>query len=84
VNQRWRVQGVKAAAARGPASREYRDPESNGFIPLTSNLPRLVNRFALSGYIGTIRYVGEMVCTDGVWLGVEWDDSNRGNEQREV
>ena len=44
----------------------------------TSNLPRLGTRFALSGYIGTIRYVGEVEGTSGVWLGVEWDDSNRG------
>lgn len=42
------------------------------------NLPRLDTRFALSGYIGTIRYVGEVEGTSGVWLGVEWDDSNRG------
>lgn len=42
------------------------------------NLPHLGTRFALSGYIGTIRYVGEVEGTSGVWLGVEWDDSNRG------
>ena len=49
-----------------------------GMRHTTSNLPRLGTRFALSGYIGTIRYVGEVEGTDGVWLGVEWDDSNRG------
>ncbi len=43
-----------------------------------SNLPRLGTRFALSGYIGTIRYVGKVGGTSGVWLGVEWDDSDRG------
>jgi len=49
-----------------------------GMLHTTSNLPRLGTRFALSGYIGTIRYVGEVEGTSGVWLGVEWDDSNRG------
>ncbi|KAH9180398.1 hypothetical protein EDB89DRAFT_2238261 [Lactarius sanguifluus] len=43
-----------------------------------SDLPRLGTRFALSGYIGTIKYVGGVEGTSGVWLGVEWDDSNRG------
>ena len=43
-----------------------------------NTLPRLGTRFALSGYIGTIRYVGEVEGTNGVWLGVEWDDSDRG------
>lgn len=43
-----------------------------------SNHPRLGTRLALSGYIGTIRYVGKVEGTGGVWLGVEWDDPNRG------
>ncbi|KAH9060015.1 hypothetical protein EDB87DRAFT_1618027 [Lactarius vividus] len=42
------------------------------------NLPSVGTRFALSGYIGTIKYVGGVEGTSGVWLGVEWDDSNRG------
>jgi tubulin-specific chaperone E len=41
-------------------------------------LPAVGTRFVLSGYIGTIRYVGEVDGTSGVWLGVEWDDQNRG------
>jgi hypothetical protein len=36
------------------------------------------SRFALSGYIGTIRFVGEVDGTSGIWLGVEWDDRARG------
>lgn len=44
----------------------------------TSGLPAVGTRFVLSGYIGTIRYVGEVDGTSGVWLGVEWDDRNRG------
>ncbi|KAI0282126.1 hypothetical protein BGY98DRAFT_955847 [Russula aff. rugulosa BPL654] len=44
----------------------------------TSDLPAVGTRFVLSGYIGTIRYVGEVDGTSGLWLGVEWDDRNRG------
>ncbi|KII88144.1 hypothetical protein PLICRDRAFT_41270 [Plicaturopsis crispa FD-325 SS-3] len=35
-------------------------------------------RIALSGYLGTIRFVGNVDGTNGVWLGVEWDDPKRG------
>lgn len=44
----------------------------------TAVLPDAGTRFALSGYIGTIRYVGEVDGTSGIWLGVEWDDRGRG------
>jgi tubulin-specific chaperone E len=44
----------------------------------TSIFPSVGTRFALSGYIGTIRYVGEVGGTCGIWLGVEWDDPSRG------
>jgi tubulin-specific chaperone E len=40
--------------------------------------PSLGTRFALSGYIGTIKYVGEVDGSSGIWLGVEWDDPSRG------
>ncbi|KAL4067794.1 hypothetical protein J3A83DRAFT_4096673 [Scleroderma citrinum] len=31
-----------------------------------------------SGYLGTIRYVGNVNGTQGVWYGVEWDNPDRG------
>ncbi|KAG1756341.1 uncharacterized protein EDB91DRAFT_1092070 [Suillus paluster] len=34
--------------------------------------------YILSGYFGTVKYVGPVDGTTGLWLGVEWDDSNRG------
>ncbi|EIM89769.1 uncharacterized protein STEHIDRAFT_166103 [Stereum hirsutum FP-91666 SS1] len=40
--------------------------------------PSIGTRIALSGYLGTIRYVGEVEGTKGTWLGVEWDDPSRG------
>ncbi|KAH0830732.1 hypothetical protein J3R83DRAFT_2210 [Lanmaoa asiatica] len=36
-------------------------------------------RFHLSpGYPGTIKYIGYVANTDGLWYGVEWDDPTRG------
>ncbi|KAH7889522.1 hypothetical protein F5I97DRAFT_1844874 [Phlebopus sp. FC_14] len=39
----------------------------------------LATRFSVpSGHIGTIKYVGQVNGTHGLWYGVEWDDPNRG------
>ncbi|KAG8217681.1 hypothetical protein J3R82DRAFT_5834 [Butyriboletus roseoflavus] len=36
-------------------------------------------RFHLSpGHLGTIKYIGHVTGTDGLWYGVEWDDPTRG------
>lgn len=36
-------------------------------------------RFHLSpGHLGTIKYIGRVTGTDGLWYGVEWDDPTRG------
>ena len=35
-------------------------------------------RFLCDGYKGTVRWAGEVAGTEGIWLGVEWDDPNRG------
>ncbi|KAI0306717.1 hypothetical protein B0F90DRAFT_1623181 [Multifurca ochricompacta] len=43
-----------------------------------STFPSLGTRISLSGYVGTIRYVGEVHGTSGIWFGVEWDDPSRG------
>lgn len=40
---------------------------------------RVGTRFsATSGCLGTIKYVGPVDGTQGVWYGVEWDDPKRG------
>ncbi|KAF8136538.1 hypothetical protein EV363DRAFT_1428919 [Boletus edulis] len=31
-----------------------------------------------SGHFGTIKYIGQVTGTDGLWYGVEWDDTTRG------
>ena len=46
--------------------------------PAGSIVPSLGTRFSLSGYTGTVRYVGGVDETHGTWLGVEWDDQGRG------
>ena len=35
-------------------------------------------RINLNNYIGTIKYVGPVNNTTGIWLGVDWDDPERG------
>lgn len=33
---------------------------------------------ASSGHLGTIKYIGAIDGTQGIWYGVEWDDPGRG------
>ncbi|KAJ7766787.1 hypothetical protein B0H16DRAFT_1309252 [Mycena metata] len=42
------------------------------------HLPAEGTRLNLAGHVGTIRFVGNVDNTSGVWLGVEWDDPKRG------
>ncbi|KAH9901505.1 hypothetical protein C8Q73DRAFT_678068 [Cubamyces lactineus] len=41
-------------------------------------LPSIGTRLSHSGHLGTVRFVGHVDGTQGVWLGVEWDDPKRG------
>ncbi|EPQ57923.1 hypothetical protein GLOTRDRAFT_71849 [Gloeophyllum trabeum ATCC 11539] len=45
-------------------------------MPDTS--PPVGARIALNNSLGTVRYVGPVDGTHGTWLGVEWDDPQRG------
>jgi dynactin complex subunit len=40
--------------------------------------PPLGARIDYAGYRGSIRYVGQVLNSQGLWLGVEWDDLIRG------
>lgn len=43
------------------------------------SIPAIGARICLpSGHVGTIKYVGPVDGTTGLWLGVEWDDISRG------
>ena len=41
------------------------------------------NRLSLKGQACTVRYVGTVTDKPGEWLGVEWDDANRGKHNGE-
>ncbi|KAJ6525499.1 hypothetical protein DFH09DRAFT_1046450 [Mycena vulgaris] len=41
-------------------------------------LPMEGTRLILAGYTGTVKFVGKVNNTSGIWLGVEWDDPKRG------
>ncbi|KAF9013951.1 hypothetical protein BDQ17DRAFT_1386518 [Cyathus striatus] len=41
-------------------------------------LPAPGTRIAYHGFLGTIRFVGTVLNTTGLWLGVEWDLPDRG------
>ncbi|KAI8989734.1 hypothetical protein BD414DRAFT_414676 [Trametes punicea] len=45
---------------------------------MSSDLPSVGTRLCHSGHLGTVRYVGAVEGTTGIWLGVEWDDPKRG------
>ncbi|KAI0636670.1 hypothetical protein C8Q77DRAFT_1050282 [Trametes polyzona] len=45
---------------------------------MPQELPSIGARLSHSGYLGTVRFVGPVDGTQGVWLGVEWDDPKRG------
>ncbi|CDO73583.1 hypothetical protein BN946_scf185014.g53 [Trametes cinnabarina] len=45
---------------------------------MASELPAIGTRIYHGGHLGTIKYVGPVEGTAGVWLGVEWDDPTRG------
>ncbi|KAH9945843.1 uncharacterized protein BXZ73DRAFT_86099 [Epithele typhae] len=45
---------------------------------MSTALPAIGTRLSYSGALGTIRFTGPVDGTQGVWLGVEWDDPDRG------
>ena len=45
---------------------------------MTVGPPKIGTRICLSGHIGTIKFVGSVHGTAGTWLGIEWDDPQRG------
>jgi tubulin-specific chaperone E len=45
---------------------------------MTAPEMRVGSRFCLRGQLGTVRYIGGVDGASGEWLGVEWDDPQRG------
>lgn len=46
--------------------------------PQPTMLPPLDARIDYAGHHGSIRYVGQVLNSQGLWLGVDWDDRSRG------
>jgi dynactin complex subunit len=42
------------------------------------DLPAVGTRIYVAGSLGTVKFAGSVDNTKGVWLGVEWDDPDRG------
>ncbi|TFK42454.1 hypothetical protein BDQ12DRAFT_275920 [Crucibulum laeve] len=42
------------------------------------HLPEVGTRLNYSGHLGTVKFVGSVNNTTGVWIGVEWDEAERG------
>lgn len=58
-----------------PAEKEQ---NSSARLVMAAELPTVGARINHSGNLGTIRFVGNVLKTTGIWLGVEWDDPQRG------
>lgn len=43
-----------------------------------TRLPTIGSRINYASNLGTVRYVGQVDGTKGIWLGIEWDDPQRG------
>ncbi|KAJ3984485.1 hypothetical protein F5890DRAFT_1461113 [Lentinula detonsa] len=43
-----------------------------------NSLPFVGDRVSYSGHLGTVKFVGNVENTTGIWLGIEWDDPDRG------
>ncbi|KAI1190075.1 Thioesterase/thiol ester dehydrase-isomerase [Nemania serpens] len=52
--------------------------EAKSRLVIMSSCPRVGDRVSYDGATCTVRYVGEVAGTSGIWLGVEWDDAARG------
>ncbi|KAF8623561.1 hypothetical protein AX15_006331 [Amanita polypyramis BW_CC] len=46
-------------------------------MPLSAHI-RPGSRIDYAGYHGSVKYIGEVANTSGSWLGIEWDDPQRG------
>ncbi|KAJ3889458.1 hypothetical protein GG344DRAFT_51574 [Lentinula edodes] len=42
------------------------------------SLPLVGDRISYSGHLGTVKFIGEVENTTGIWLGIEWDNPDRG------
>lgn len=48
------------------------------FIDMNFSLPVVGDRISYMGHLGAVKFVGNVEKTTGIWLGVEWDNPERG------
>jgi hypothetical protein len=60
------------------SARPWLDRKKSTSMDLCPGLPSKGARLSLHGDLGSVRFVGEVDGTTGIWLGVEWDDPCRG------
>ncbi|KRT85029.1 hypothetical protein AMK59_1955, partial [Oryctes borbonicus] len=51
---------------------------------LKHKTPSIGDRIECSGHLGTIKYVGPVDGYSSTWLGIDWDDSERGKHDGNV
>ena len=51
---------------------------SNDSLEMAEEERYVGERLSFKGQLCTVRYVGTVADKSGSWLGVEWDDANRG------
>ena len=51
---------------------------NNDELIIPSRIELINSKNALSGIRGTIKFKGNVNNTEGTWLGIEWDDIQRG------
>lgn len=49
-----------------------------GQLKGTMSIPDVGTRLNYLSNNGTVKYVGEVAGSKGIWIGVEWDDPKRG------
>jgi len=45
---------------------------------MDTHLPPIGTRISFNSHLGTVKFVGTVDNSTGIWLGVEWDEPNRG------
>src|SRR5436190_15240937 len=53
-------------------------PLQNTFPRREARMATIGTRLSISSFLCTIRYIGPVEGTTGIWWGVEWDDPSRG------
>ncbi|TIB34834.1 hypothetical protein E3P86_02773 [Wallemia ichthyophaga] len=71
-------QGMDNLPSLNPPNISMEELLSNHFIQEITASPTSFDFGELSNLRGTVKYFGPVDSTDGLWCGIEWDDSSRG------